>query len=115
MRLFLSATVFAGLMLSANGAANAQTRGTLPPPRAPTSPIQSYIPPIPTPVEFLNRELSERLFTLRQEAIAQREQDGGTLSAESRSRLQAKLDQIQSAYQRKRSRNTGYHVYSGGV
>lgn len=114
MRRLLNFTVFAMLIISVSGAAHAQQARGAPPPAA-FSPNRSYVPPIRVPKVFLQRELSERLFALRQGAVAQREKDGGTLAPQSRADLQQKLDKIQSAYRRKLSRNTGYDVYVGGV
>ena len=116
MQRLFSSVMAVALVASAGGIANAQqARGAAPPASAAAAPINSYIAPIPIPRSFLDRELAQRLFALRQEAVAQRAKDGGALTPESRAALQEKLDRIQATYRRKVSRNSNVRVHFDGA
>lgn len=62
----------------------------------------------------LRHELNDRLVAIRAIALSLQASDGGSLSAEHRAIIQAKIDRAQSDYERQLRRNNPWSVDANG-
>jgi hypothetical protein len=75
----------------------------------------NYNAPQLTPRAVANKRYLDRMSAIRTDALAQRDADGGALTAEHRDAIQARIDKVEGAYRRELRRNDPRSVDANGV
>ncbi|RYD83728.1 MAG: hypothetical protein EOP61_41075 [Sphingomonadales bacterium] len=77
-------------------------------------PPDSYQRPELRPISLLNKHYLDRMTAIRQDAVALRASDGGTLTDEHRAMIQARNDKVEAGYRRELRRNNPMSVGADG-